>query len=118
MVKFLIRLLTHDHLRYDTIIVHASLRLDKPSYGQLLMKGVSYMHQSIINEVSSVANDLTKCVAPISGTQRCGQPMWQVLTLKVPGGTIKGAACPKHVDFVKQLLRDAAKGRAARAAAL
>jgi hypothetical protein len=63
-----------------------------------------------------LATDTSKCVAPISGTTRCGQPTWQVLILKVPGGTLKGGACVKHVDFVKTILRDAAKGRAERAA--
>lgn len=63
--------------------------------------------------------DTSICVAPISGTVRCGERAATVVKVVVPGGMLKGGACVKHLEFVKDIVRSAAKVRiaAARAAA-
>lgn len=53
------------------------------------------------------------CYAPVSSSVRCGAPSVATIKYPVPGGTLSGHACLRHVEFVRHLVHEEALRRGA-----
>jgi hypothetical protein len=53
------------------------------------------------------------CVAPKTSTTDCPGKVVAIISLPVPGGTIRGASCGAHIEVVRAIVRDEAARRIA-----
>ena len=51
------------------------------------------------------------CIAPESTSAPCPRPSVVTVSLHVPGGTIRGGSCGRHVEVVQRMVREEAARR-------